>query len=89
MCTKPPFFDTKKEADNFLVYLTGKFARYMMRTTFSSVHLSKSNFVFVPLLDFNEIWTDQRLYTYYELTDDEQKLIEGTMRPINIDESKS
>lgn len=83
------FFDTKKEADNFLVYLTGKFARYMMRTTFSSVHLSKSNFVFVPLLDFNEIWTDQRLYTYYELTDDEQKLIEGTMRPINIDESKS
>lgn len=51
--------------------------------------MSKSNFVFVPLLDFNEIWTDQRLYTYYELTDDEQKLIEGTMRPINIDESKS
>ena len=54
-----------------------------------SVHLSKSNFAFVPLLDFNEIWTDQRLYTYYELTDNEQKLIEGTMRPINIDESKS
>ena len=60
-----------------------------MRTTFSSVHLSKSNFVFVPLLDFNELWTDEKLYTYYDLTDDEIKLIEETMRPINIDAPES
>lgn len=83
------FFDTQKEAENFLVYLTGKFSRYMMRTTFSSVHLSKSNFVFVPLLDFNELWTDEKLYAYYDLTDDEIKLIEETMRPINIDAPES
>ena len=78
------FFDTELEANNFLNYLVGKFARYMLRTTFSSVHLSKSNFIFVPLLDFTKEWTDQKLYDYYKLTSDEIKIIEKTMRPIDL-----
>jgi len=78
------FFDTELEAKNFLNYLVGKFARYMLRTTFSSVHLSKSNFVFVPLFDFTMKWDDQKLYDYYELSDHEINLIEKTMRQIDL-----
>ena len=78
------FFDTEIEAQNFLKYLTGKFARFMMRTTFSSVHLSRANFIFVPALDFNEEWLDSRLYDYYGLNDEERALIESTMRVIEL-----
>lgn len=78
------FFDTETEAKNFLNFLIGKFARYMMRTTFSSVHLSKSNFIFVPAMDFTQEWTDKKLYEYFELSEEEIKLIETTMRPIEL-----
>ena len=80
------FFDTEIEATNFLNYLTGKFARYMMRTTFSSVHLSKRNFIFVPRLDFNKAWTDTELYKKYNLTEEEISLIERTIRKIDLSE---
>lgn len=78
------FFDTETEAKNFLNFLIGKFARYMMRTTFSSVHLSKNNFIFVPELDFNESWSDEKLYKYFGLDEEEVSLIENTMRPIEL-----
>lgn len=78
------FFDTELEAKNFLRFLTGKFARYMMRTTFSSVHLSKNNFIFVPAMDFTREWLDKDLYAYFELSEEEVDLIETTMRPIEI-----
>lgn len=78
------FFDTEKEAKNFLNFLIGKFARYMMRTTFSSVHLSKNNFIFVPAMDFNQEWPDKKLYEYFELDENEINLIETTMRQIEL-----
>nr|MCR5237365.1 Eco57I restriction-modification methylase domain-containing protein [Lachnospiraceae bacterium] len=80
------FFDTENEATNFLNFLTGKFARYMMRTTFSSVHLSKGNFIFVPYLDFTRPWTDKDLYDLYDLSEDERKLVEKTIRRIDLSE---
>ena len=57
-----------------------------MRTTFSSVHLSKGNFIFVPYLDFTRPWTDKDLYDLYDLSDDERKLIEKTIRKIDLSE---
>lgn len=78
------FFDTEIEAKNFLNFLIGKFARYMLRTTFSSVHLSKNNFIFVPAMDFTEEWTDKKLYKYFDLNEDEIDLIETTMRIIEL-----
>ena len=78
------FFDTEIEAKNFLNFLIGKFARYMMRTTFSSVHLSKNNFIFVPAMDFTQEWSDEKLYEFFELNEDEINLIEKTMRKIEL-----
>ena len=78
------FFDTEREAKNFLGFLTGKFARFMMRTTFSSVHLSKNNFIFVPAMDFMQEWSDKKLYAHFDLDDKEIQLIESTMRSIDI-----
>ena len=79
------FFDTEKEALNFRDYMTCKLPRFMMRITYSSVHISKSNFIFVPMLDFNQAWSDQDLYEYFELSNDEIGIIERTMRPIVLE----
>ena len=77
------FFDTEEEAENFLYYIQCKFPRYMLRTTYSGVNVSQSNFVFVPIMDFKKKWTDQELYQYFNLSDKEIELIEKTMRPMN------
>lgn len=78
------FFDTENEAINFRDYMTCKFTRFMMRTTYSSVHISKQNFMFVPMMDFSRAWTDVDLYEWFALTADEIGLIERTMRPLII-----
>lgn len=76
------FFDTELKADNFRKYMMCKFSRFLLRTTYSSAHISQSNFVFVPMMDFTRSWSDQELYAFFELSDDEIKLIEETMRPM-------
>ena len=76
------FFDTELEADNFRHYMTCKFPRFMLRTTYSSAHISQSNFVFVPQMDYTRKWDDEDLYEYFELSEEEIRLIEETMRPM-------
>lgn len=77
------FLDTKEEAENLVSYVNCKFTRYLIRTTYSSVHVSKDNFRFVPLVDLKRRWTDEDLYSKFGLTEKEITLIEKTMRPMN------
>ena len=79
------FFDTEIEAINFRNFITCKLPRFMMRITYSSVHISKQNFIFVPMMDFKQQWTDQKLYEFFELNDDEINTIEKTMRPLILE----
>ena len=78
------FFDTRSEAENLRDYLTCKFTRYMFRTTYSGVNVSQSNFIFVPVMDFAKHWTDEDLYKYFDLSEDEINMIETTMRPMEL-----
>ena len=75
-------FDTEAEIKNYKQYLMCKFTRFMLRLTYSSMHIARANFVFVPDQDFTEEWTDEKLYKKYELTEDEVGIIETTMRPM-------
>lgn len=79
------FYDTEKEAENLVNFISCKLPRFLMRTTYSSVHVSKDNFRFVPIMDMNKKWTDKELYTYFGLNEEQQTLVEKTMRPINSD----
>jgi adenine-specific DNA methylase len=70
------FFDTEEEAKNLVAYICCKFTRFLLRSTYSSVHVSKDNFRFVPLMDYTKKWTDSELYAYFNLNEDEIALIE-------------
>ena len=73
-------FDTEAEIKNYKQYLMCKFTRFMLHLTYSSMHIARANFVFVPDQDFTEEWTDEKLYKKYELTEDEIAFIESTIR---------
>ena len=73
-------FDTEEEIKNYKQYLMCKFTRFMLRLTYSSMHIARANFVFVPDQDFMETWTDEKLYKKYELTEEEIEFIESTIR---------
>lgn len=81
------FFDTELEAKNFMKYMMCKLPRYLMRTTYSSAHISQGNFIFVPKMDFTQVWDDKKLYAQFGLTEEEIRLIESTMRPMEEDDS--
>ena len=75
-------FDTEEEAENFRDFMMCKFPRYMLRLTYSSMHIARQNFMFVPCEDYTHHWSDEELYEKYSLTTEEIALIESTIRKL-------
>mgnify|MGYP003319337616 CR=1 FL=1 len=75
-------FDTYDEALNFARFITCKFTRFLLHETYSSMNISRSNFRFVPYLNYDEEWTDQKLYKRYNCTSNEISMIDSMMRPL-------
>jgi site-specific DNA-methyltransferase (adenine-specific) len=46
----------------------------------------KDRFSYVPMQDFSEPWTDEKLYKKYGLTQDEIAFIESMIRPMELKE---
>lgn len=44
--------------------------------------LKDQTFTLVPMQDFFEPWTDEKLYAKYGITPDEQAYIESLMKPM-------
>jgi hypothetical protein len=69
-------FETELQASNFLKYLKTKFCRFQLSICKNSADLNKIDFSFIPLLDFNEEYTDDLLFTIFDLSSDEIKFID-------------
>lgn len=76
-------FTCETIANNVLTYLKTQFLRFLLLQAISSINLSKEKFMFVPLQDFNEEWTDEKLYKKYGLTQEEIDFIESMIRPMD------
>jgi hypothetical protein len=48
-------------------------------------HAAKNVYSFVPMQDFSEPWTDEKLYKKYGLTQNEIAFIESMIRPMEVD----
>jgi site-specific DNA-methyltransferase (adenine-specific) len=75
-------FEQKQQADNLKNYLTTRFSRFLLLQAVSSIHLTKEKFIFIPMQDFSEAWTDEKLYKKYDLSEDEIAFIESMIRPM-------
>jgi site-specific DNA-methyltransferase (adenine-specific) len=79
-------FDAKKEAKNCLSYVCTLFVRFLISLLSFSQDITRERFVFVPMQDFSEPWTDEKLYKKYSLTKNEIAFIESMIRPMEVGE---
>ena len=72
--------ETREKAENCFGYLRTKLVRFLILQTLAGMNISISNFKFVPWKDFSREWSDEDLYEYYDLSDDEVAYVESLIR---------
>ncbi len=75
-------FNNALESENCCIYLKTKLVRFLILQCITSIHLTQSSFLFVPLQDFSKPWTDAELYAKYNLTQEEIDFIESMIKPM-------
>ncbi len=75
-------FKNKQESKNFVTYAKTKFFRSLVLARKITQDNTKDKFRFVPMQDFSEPWTDEKLYKKYKLTKDEIAFIDSLIRPM-------
>lgn len=73
-------FNNVEEAQNVIGYIRTKFVRFLLLQALTSIHISKSTFVFVPMQNFKEKWDDLKLIKKYGLTSDEEAYINSFIK---------
>ncbi len=75
-------FSNEREALRVKQYMETKFFRILVGAR-KNKNMTRDTYSFVPLQDFSESWTDEKLYKKYKLTKDEIDFIESMIRPMN------
>lgn len=78
-------FDSKSVVDNVISYTQTKFFHFLLSLIKISHHTTQKFYSFIPMQDFSEPWTDEKLYKKYGLTEDEIAFIESMVRPMDLD----
>jgi len=84
LCVGP--FDSRKQAQSVLSYLSCKLIRLLVLLHKPSQHTTRKVFSFVPSQKWNKRWTDEYLYEKYGISDEEVAFIETVVRPMNDDD---
>ncbi|KTD16904.1 Eco57I restriction-modification methylase domain-containing protein [Legionella jordanis] len=65
-------FTNKEDAENLISYLKTDFARYLLGLRKITQHIPKDRWNWVPYVDTSKKWTDEELFSYFQLTPEEQ-----------------
>ena len=77
-------FANEKRAKNVAGYMTTLFFRFMILLAKSTQHITQKNYNFVPMQDFDESWTDEKLFKKYDISKDEIEFIKTLIRPMDV-----
>jgi site-specific DNA-methyltransferase (adenine-specific) len=77
-------YNNRKEAENALSYIKTNFFHFLVGLKKITQHTTMKTYTFVPMQDFSESWTDERLYKKYGLTKKEVDFIESMIRPMDL-----
>ena len=75
-------FNTKKEMENVASYIATKFFHFMIALKKNTQEARRNVYSLVPMQDFTQNWTDEKLYKKYNLTKDEIAFVESMVRPM-------
>jgi len=81
-------FENVETAQNIISYMNTKFFHLLMFLKKVSHHVTSKVYQFVPMQDFSEPWTDEKLYKKYGLNEEEIAFIESMIRPMDSSEEK-
>ena len=73
-------FDSKKEAELLINYMSTKFFRFMVSLRKTTQDVNPNSFGYVPNIGSEKRWTDEALYKKYELLDSEIDHIESYIK---------
>lgn len=77
-------FNSKKEAESVLSYLTCRLTRFLILLHKPSQDTTRKVYTFVPTQDWTRQWTDADLYKKYGLSEEEIAFIEKIVRPMDL-----
>ena len=75
-------FDTELEMKNCFYYIKTKFFRALVGIRKQTQHATRSVYRYVPIQDFTQTWTDEKLYRKYGLNKEEIDFIESVIKPM-------
>lgn len=75
-------FESKKQCDNCCSYIGTRFFHYLLSLKKITQHTTQKCYEFIPIQDFNEPWSDEKLFKKYGLTKEEIEYIENTVWPV-------
>ena len=75
-------YKTKNEAENLISYTQTKFFHILLTLKKVTQDATAKVYSCIPVQNFNEEWTDVKLYKKYGLTEDEIAFIESMIRPM-------
>ena len=75
-------FANLKRTKNAITYIKTRFFRFMVLLIKNTQNAMKKVYQFVPMQNFDEEWTDEKLYKKYDLTTEEIAFIESMVRPM-------
>lgn len=78
-------FETEQDCKNLYKYMQSLFVRFLVFIASSSIMISKSSYLFVPIQDFSREWTDDELFKKYNINEEEQSFIKSLIRPIDVE----
>ena len=76
-------FDDEKICKNVVSYIKTKFFHFCVGLRKVTQDATAKVYSLVPLQDFAQSWTDEKLYSKYDLTQDEIAFIESMVRPMD------
>jgi hypothetical protein len=82
LCIGP--LKSESEAENVCSYISCKLTRFLIMLQKPSQNTTKKVYTFVPMQDFSQMWTDEKLFAKYQLTKEEIAFVEWMIRPMDI-----
>ncbi|MDD3944933.1 MAG: Eco57I restriction-modification methylase domain-containing protein [Candidatus Paceibacterota bacterium] len=90
VCTQSYLFfyaDKKIEAKNIGSYYRTRFFRFLVSLRKITQDATRSTYTWVPKQNWDEPWTDEKLYIKYGLTEQEIAFIESMIRPMDLSQN--
>lgn len=78
-------FGSREEAKNVEKYISTRFFRFLVMLMKPTQDALRRVYSYVPIQDFTQEWTDEKLYEKYGITPEEVEFIESMIRPMELD----